>query len=59
MDTGFLISLLLGKISFLKSDKYGVRFLEFFFFPHLDNLFSLPSCPAFSIAPYPSAQLPL
>lgn len=48
----------LGKnLLFLKSDKFGVRSLVFSFFPGLENPFCLPSCPAFSAAPSPSAQL--
>lgn len=59
VDTGFVSYFLLGKISFLKSDKFGFRPLAFSFFPDLENIFSLPSCFALSTAPYLSAQLPL
>lgn len=54
MDTGFcfLFPHFGGKnLLFLKSDKFGVKSLTFSFFPNLKNLFSLPSCPAFSAAP--------
>lgn len=54
VDTGFVSYFFtLGKISFLKSDKFGVRSLVFSFFPNLENLFSLPSCPALSTVHYP------
>ncbi|XP_047597674.1 protein phosphatase 1 regulatory subunit 1A isoform X1 [Lutra lutra] len=53
----FLLSTLGENLLFLKSDKFGVRSLAFSFFPGMENPLSLPSCPALSAAPSPSAQV--